>query len=199
MCASRGYRPGKVCPERRESAHGDYSGGGGRDGARDPGQFGLLSAADVQQRIDCGHRQRLLWEFSMVDCNHRNSDHYNNMMVGIQDNEGFVDVFQNCGANQVITGLGSSTYYTQDVIRMTCSDVSGAAVSDNCTDLTITEEMQSDELDPQLTGLKGGKRGGNRTGTSAAIFSLEAADVGVAYSGQGRDESRGEEIGALGV
>ncbi|KAF0305118.1 Ras GTPase-activating-like protein IQGAP1 [Amphibalanus amphitrite] len=48
-------------------------------------------------------------------------------------------------------------------------------------------------------GLKGGKRGGNRTGTSAAIFSLEAADVGVAYSGQGRDESRGEEIGALGV
>ena len=48
-------------------------------------------------------------------------------------------------------------------------------------------------------GLKGGKRGGNRTGTSAAIFSLEAADVGVAYSGEGRDESRGEEIGALGV
>ncbi|KAF0310826.1 Ras GTPase-activating-like protein IQGAP3 [Amphibalanus amphitrite] len=48
-------------------------------------------------------------------------------------------------------------------------------------------------------GLKGGKRGGNRTGTSAAIFSLEAADVGVAYSGQGRDEGRGEEIGALGV
>ncbi|XP_043241494.1 uncharacterized protein LOC122391532 [Amphibalanus amphitrite] len=114
----------------------------------------------------------------MVDCNHRNSDYYNNMMVGIQDNDGFVDldtikcasfanimvgpdhivtitaqtdVFQNCGANQVITGLGSSTYYTQDVIRMTCSDVSGTSVSDNCTDLTITEEMQSGELDPQLT------------------------------------------------
>ena len=48
-------------------------------------------------------------------------------------------------------------------------------------------------------GLKGGQRGGNRTGTSAAIYGLEAADVGVAYSGEGRDESRGEEIGALGV
>ena len=48
-------------------------------------------------------------------------------------------------------------------------------------------------------GLKGGNRGGNRTATSAAIFSLEAADGGVAYSGEGRDESRGEEIGALGV
>ncbi|KAF0305482.1 hypothetical protein FJT64_022860 [Amphibalanus amphitrite] len=48
-------------------------------------------------------------------------------------------------------------------------------------------------------GLKGGKRGGNRTGTSAAIFGLEAADVGVAYSGEGRGESRGEKIGALGV
>ncbi|KAF0311868.1 Leucine-rich repeat-containing protein 45 [Amphibalanus amphitrite] len=44
-------------------------------------------------------------------------------------------------------------------------------------------------------GPKGGKRGGNRTGTSAAIYGLEAADVGVAYSGEGRDESRGEKIG----
>ncbi|KAF0297981.1 hypothetical protein FJT64_000479 [Amphibalanus amphitrite] len=47
--------------------------------------------------------------------------------------------------------------------------------------------------------LNGGKRGWNRTGTSAAIFGLEAAAVGVAYSGEGRDESRGEEIEALGV
>ncbi|KAF0295111.1 hypothetical protein FJT64_007243 [Amphibalanus amphitrite] len=60
-------------------------------------------------------------------------------------------------------------------------------------------DANGQELQCNGQGWKEGKRGGNRTGTSAATLGLEAADKGEAYSSEGRDESRVEEIGALGV
>ena len=50
----------------------------------------------------------------------------------------------------MVTGFGSSTDYTLDVIRMTCSDVTGVTVSEDCTQLIITSDMSGYELDPQL-------------------------------------------------
>ena len=49
-----------------------------------------------------------------------------------------------------MTGLGSSTYYNLDVIRITCMEVIGATVSSNCTEIAITTDMAGGELDPQL-------------------------------------------------